>query len=113
MQVTISESWYLIIAVHNKKNHTLSQNTWSVLFSTGYCITRVRPGDMCPISAVAYECAPNTPTATVCQCDQLPTSSGDQGTLLPETFSGSGIVPALEPASPDPTVTEITCLGIL
>ena len=103
----------------------------SLLFLThhtpiGNCITRVRPGDICPLYSVAFECALNTLTATLCQCDQaIPNgqgmeeftdedteSSGAQGMQETRNNTGSGSLPSLiTDETPTLQSTAPPCLG--
>ncbi len=90
---------------------------------------------MCPLSSVSFECAPNTQTATVCQCDRRfeqptipvegPTDDGSayQGTetsgeLLStqatrDNYTSSSSSPLTDPTDESPTLNAASpvCLG--
>lgn len=74
----------------------------------GYCITRARPGDMCPLNSFALECVPNTPTASLCQCDQGFSQSN-------RSAAGSGLFRLIDDRfddfSGDNDYTSLSCVG--
>ncbi len=83
----------------------------------GFCITRARIGDMCPLNSFALECVTNSLTASLCQCDEGFIQSNKSGNLTSgsdggenSTFdhvlnSGSGDF------SGDNDSTSLTCMG--